>query len=367
MPVATDVLPVSSLLPKTSELDPDACWDAVCRRDKAVDGSFVYAVRTTGIFCRPSCPSRLARRENVSFHASPDAAKALGFRACMRCHPDAQAPSARQASLIADLCREIESSETPPTLAALAARANLSPWHLQRLFKRLTGVTPRAYAAAHRANRTRAALDGDGSVTAAIHDGGYASGGHFYAEADDVLGMTPTRWRAGGVDTDIRFAIGRCSLGDILVAASGRGLCAILLGDDPEALAHSLQDRFPAARLHGDDAEFARWMATVIGFVDDPARGLDLPLDVRGTAFQQRVWQALRAIPPGTTASYTDIAARIGAPAAVRAVAGACAANVLAVAIPCHRVVRQDGNLSGYRWGVARKRALLAAEREDTP
>jgi AraC family transcriptional regulator of adaptative response/methylated-DNA-[protein]-cysteine methyltransferase len=200
------------------------------------------------------------------------------------------------------------------------------------------------------------------TVTAAIFEAGYNSNGRFYAEADHVLGMTPTHYRAGGPDTDIRFAIGACSLGAILVAQSARGVCAIALGDDPDALARELQDRFPNARLIGGDAAFERLVARVVGFVEAPALGLDLPLDVRGTAFQQRVWQALRALPAGTTASYAEVAARIGAPKAVRAVAQACGANPLAVAIPCHRVVRTDGALSGYRWGVARKRALLARE-----
>ena len=230
------------------------------------------------------------------------------------------------------------------------------------MFKRITGLTPKAYAAAHRGRRVQDALARSGTVTEAIFEAGYNSGGRFYVDAPKLLGMTPTRWRAGGADTELRFAVGQCSLGAILVARSEVGICAILLGDDPDALTRDLQDRFPQARLVGGDASFEAWVARVVGFVEAPAIGLDLPLDIRGTAFQQRVWQALQAIPPGETASYAEIARRIGAPAATRAVAQACGANALAVAIPCHRVVRRDGGLSGYRWGVERKRALLVRE-----
>jgi AraC family transcriptional regulator of adaptative response/methylated-DNA-[protein]-cysteine methyltransferase len=238
----------------------------------------------------------------------------------------------------------------------------MSTWHFHRVFKAVTGLTPRAYAQAQRASRARRELTRAGSVTDAIYDAGYNSSGRFYAEADARLGMTPSAYRAGGAAMRIRFAVGECSLGSILVAASERGICAILLGDDPDPLVRRLQDEFPKAELIGGDTDFERLVARVVGFVETPALGLDLPLDVRGTAFQQRVWQALRSIPAGTTASYSEIARRIGAPLAVRAVAQACAANRLAVAIPCHRVVRNDGALSGYRWGVHRKAALLAAE-----
>ena len=252
-----------------------------------------------------------------------------------------------------------------PSLATLAQHAGLSPWHLHRVFKAVTGLTPRAYAATHRAQRVKTGLRKGFTVTEAIYAAGYNSSARFYEQSNAVLGMTPARYRAGGADTAIRFAIGQCTLGAILVAASARGICAILLGDDPAALARDLQDRFPRAELVGGDAGFERWVAQVVGFVEQPRLGLDLPMDVRGTAFQQRVWQALQKIPAGTTASYTEIAQRIGAPKSVRAVAGACAANALAVAIPCHRVVRTDGGLSGYRWGVARKRALLDREAQD--
>ena len=340
----------------------DPRWAAVVARNPAADGSFVYSVRTTGVYCRPSCAARPARAENVRFHRSPAEAEQAGFRPCKRCRPDEAPRAERQAALVGELCRMIETTEEMPTLDALARHAGLSPWHLHRVFKAVTGLTPKAYAAAHRARRMRTELAQRSTVTDAIYGAGYGSNGRFYAQSNALLGMTPTSYRAGGANTEIRFAVGDCALGAILVAASGRGVCAIALGDDPEALVRDLQDRFPRAQLVGDDADFAALVAKVVGFVEAPGVGLDLPLDVRGTAFQQRVWQALRAIPAGTTLSYSELARRIGAPRAVRAVAGACAANTLAVAIPCHRVVRTDGALSGYRWGIERKRALLERE-----
>lgn len=273
------------------------------------------------------------------------------------------APSPDDAALVAAACRRIEQAETPPSLQALAQAAGLPPHRFHRLFRALTGVTPRAYAQAHRGRALRAALAQPGTtVVDAAFAAGFNASSRFYASADALLGMPPAQYRAGGAKARIRFALGQCTLGALLVASSERGLCAIALGDDPEALLRELQDRFPRAELVGGDPAFERWMAQVVGFVEAPAIGLALPLDIRGTAFQQRVWQALRAIPPGRTASYAEIAAAIGRPKAVRAVAAACAANPLAVAIPCHRVVRSDGGLSGYRWGVARKRALLARE-----
>jgi len=343
----------------------DPRWAAVAARDAGADGRFFYSVKTTGVYCRPSCGARLPRPENVAFHPSTQAAEAAGFRACQRCRPDQPPLPQQHAQTVAALCRFIESAEAVPTLEALSERAGLSPHHLHRVFKAVTGLTPKAYAAAHRAKRLRGELDrSDSTVTEAIYDAGYNANSRFYEESDDVLGMTPSAFKAGGADTDIRFAIGQCSLGAILVARSERGVCAIELGEDPDRLARELQDRFPQARLIGDDPAFDRLVAQVVGFVEAPGRGLDLPLDVRGTAFQQRVWQALRAVPAGATVSYSEIAGRIGAPTAQRAVAQACGANTLAVAIPCHRVVRNDGALSGYRWGVERKRALLEREHE---
>jgi AraC family transcriptional regulator, regulatory protein of adaptative response / methylated-DNA-[protein]-cysteine methyltransferase len=340
----------------------DPRWAAVVARSPAADGTFFYSVRTTGVYCRPSCPTRLARPENVRFHASREDAERAGFRPCKRCKPD-QAPLVEQhAALVTQACRLIEGSPRVPSLEELAARAGMSAFHFHRVFKSVTGLTPRDYAAAHRGARVRKELGRAATVTAAIYDSGYNSNGRFYGESEQVLGMTPTTYRAGGANAAIRFAIGECALGSILVARSERGVCAILLGDDPDALARDLQDRFPRATLVGGDPEFERLVSQVVGFVEAPGIGLDLPLDVRGTAFQQRVWQALREIPAGSTASYTEVARRIGSPKSVRAVAQACAANPLAVAIPCHRVVRTDGGLSGYRWGVERKRALLQRE-----
>ena len=340
----------------------DPRWGAVIARDPAADGAFVYSVRTTGVYCRPSCAARHARPEHVAFHLTTADAERAGFRPCLRCRPDRPPLIELHAATVARLCRFIERAEQAPSLEALAAEAGLSVYHLHRVFKAATGLTPKAYAAAHRARRVRAELDRGGTVTEAIYGAGYNSNGRFYAQSNDVLGMTPSRYRAGGADTDIRFAIGECSLGAILVAASEVGVCAILIGEDPDALARDLQDRFPRAKLIGGDAGFEQLIAKVVGLVEAPGLGLDLPLDVRGTAFQQRVWQALRDIPAGSTVSYADLARRIGAPKSVRAVAQACGANALAVAIPCHRVVRNDGALAGYRWGVERKRALLERE-----
>jgi AraC family transcriptional regulator of adaptative response/methylated-DNA-[protein]-cysteine methyltransferase len=341
----------------------DPRWLAVTARDAAFDGKFFYSVATTGVYCRPSCASRPARRENVAFHATCEDAERAGFRPCKRCKPDQAALRAQQAEKIATICRAIEAAEEAPTLEQLARKAGMSPFHFHRTFKAITGVTPKAYANGHRAKRVREELARpEASVTTALYDAGFNSSGRFYEASDHVLGMRPKDYRAGGANAQIRFAIGQCSLGAILVAQSERGVCAILLGDDPDELARNLQDQFPQARLIGDDPEFARLIARVVGFVEKPALGLDLPLDLRGTAFQQRVWQALREIPVGETASYSDVANRIGAPKAVRAVARACATNSIAVAIPCHRVVRNDGALSGYRWGVERKRALLTRE-----
>jgi AraC family transcriptional regulator of adaptative response/methylated-DNA-[protein]-cysteine methyltransferase len=337
-------------------------WAALARRDRSADGMFYYSVRTTGVYCRPSCAARLARRENVRFHSTCEEAEQAGFRPCQRCRPNEPALTEQRAVAVAKACRLIETADETPNLDALAEAAGMSRFHFHRVFKAITGVTPKAYAAAHRAQRVREELSRSDTVTEAIYGAGFNSSGRFYATASDILGMTPTDFRSGGHGASIRFAVGECSLGSILVATTQKGVCAILLGDDPDALMRDLQDRFPKARLIGGDKGFEQLVARVVGFVEAPALGLDLPFDVRGTAFQQRVWQALREIPAGATATYTEIAERLGAPKAVRAVAQACAANAIAVAIPCHRVVRNDGALAGYRWGVKRKRALLDRE-----
>jgi AraC family transcriptional regulator of adaptative response/methylated-DNA-[protein]-cysteine methyltransferase len=345
----------------------DPRWAALLARDSAHDGRFVYSVRTTGVYCRPSCPARAARPENVAFHADCAAAEAAGFRPCKRCRPHQASPADTRAALMARICRFIETAPEPPRLALLARQAGMSPFHFQRVFKATVGLSPRAYALAQRTRRVRGELRRAGSVTQAIHDAGFNSGGRFYASSNEVLGMTPRAFRAGGADTAIRFAVGDCSLGSVLVAQSDKGICAILLGNDPDALLRDLQDRFPRANLLGGEASFERCVAAVVRMVDAPSQGLKLPLDVRGTVFQQKVWQALLRIPAGATASYAEIARRIGAPQSARAVAQACAANALAVAIPCHRVVRRDGALSGYRWGIERKRALLEREGDSRP
>ena len=352
---ARNTQPVTS-----TENDPR--WQLLVAHDPTADGKFYYSVKTTGVYCRPSCAARLARPENVQFHASWEDAERAGFHPCKRCKPKEPSLLEQQVKTVANICRLIESSDAQPPLEELASHAALSPYHFHRVFKSITGLTPKDYAAAQRATRVRNALGQSRTVTEAVYGAGYNSSARFYEQSDHLLGMTPTKFRAGGAATEIRFAIGECSLGSILVAKSERGVCAIFLGDDPDALARDLQDRFPRANLIGGDGAFEQMVSQVVGFVDAPAGGLDLPLDIRGTAFQQRVWQALCEIPAGSTATYTEIARRIGVPKAGRAVARACAANALAVAIPCHRVVRTDGNLSGYRWGVDRKRALLDKE-----
>lgn len=340
----------------------DTRWASVIARDSEVDGRFYYSVKTTGIYCRPSCAARRARPENVSFYMTPEDAEKAGFRPCKRCKPNRPSLVEQHTAIVTKACRLIEESETTPSLVRLANHVGMSMFHFHRVFKALTGLTPREYALAHVGKQIRNKLDNSETVTEAIYDAGYRSNGRFYEISNEVLGMTPTNYRAGGTGTEIRFAVGECSLGSILVAQSERGICAILLGDDPDELARDLQKRFPHANIIGGDVEFEQLVSKVVGFIETPSIGLDLPLDIRGTAFQQRAWQALREIPAGCTASYTEIANRIGYPNQVRSVARACAANALAVAIPCHRVVKKDGSLSGYRWGVERKSALLKRE-----
>ena len=342
----------------------DPRWLAVLARDPAADSHFVYGVKTTGIYRRASSPSRLPRRENVEFFDTAQEAEAAGYRASKRAGGE---QSELDTARVTQACLCIEQADSPPNLKQLAEQAGLSPFHFHRVFKAVTGLTPRAYASAHRGRKLREQLAKGGSITAALYDAGFNANSRFYESADQLLGMKPSQYRAGGTNTEIRFAVGQCSLGAILVAQSHKGICAILLGDDPDALARDLQDRFPHAELIGADPGFEQWVAKVVGFVEAPALGLDLPLDLRGTAFQERVWQALRSIPAGATATYAQIARMIGAPTSSRAVAQACGANPLAVAIPCHRVVRSDGALSGYRWGVERKRQLLEREGNHCP
>jgi AraC family transcriptional regulator of adaptative response/methylated-DNA-[protein]-cysteine methyltransferase len=295
-------------------------------------------------------------------HDTLESARATGFRPCKRCNPNGPSIDEGNAAVIARACRLIEQSEEERSLDNLAKAVGRSPSHFHRLFKATTGLTPKEYAAAHRAKKVRDGLRSADSVTEAIYNAGFNSSGRFYEKSNDMLGMTPTQYRAGAPNEEIRFAIGQSSLGALLVATSRKGIAAILLGDDPEVLVRDLQDRFPNARLIGADRTFESLVAHVVGMVEAPKLGLDLPLDIRGTVFQQRVWRALRDISVGETVSYSEIARRIGSPNAIRAVAGACAANNLAIAIPCHRVVKNDGSLSGYAWGIERKRALLGRE-----
>lgn len=344
----------------------DPRWTAIVARDAAADGRFWYSVATTGVYCRPSCPSRVANPGNVTIHETLADARRTGARACRRCTPDAAGAGDARTARIAAACRRIEAAETPPTLAQLAGEAGVSPAHFQRMFKAVIGVSPRAYAAEHRADRVRATLAEGAAVTEAIHAAGYGSSGRFYAEAEAVLGMKPSRYRRGGAAETLRFALADTSLGRLLVAASATGIAALLIGDDDAALVDDLRTRFPHAQLEPAGEDLSGQVTQAVALIEGPATAVALPLDIRGTAFRRRVWGALRAIPPGKTASYAEVARRIGAPEAVRAVAGACAANAHAVAIPCHRVLRSDGALSGYRWGVARKRALLDREAGET-
>ena len=357
----TAMLAKTSRAPVQSVAD-DPRWARIVARDKTADGQFWYSVSTTGVYCRPSCPSRTANPGNVVLHPTLASAKATGFRPCRRCNPDGPSSEVENAALVAQACRMIEQSVDAPSLDGLADTIGLSPSHFHRVFKAATGLTPKGYAAAHRAKKLRHELSSGGSVTDAMYGAGFNSSGRFYEKSTDLLGMKPSRYRAGGSSEEIKFAVGQTSLGAILVASSTKGVAAILLGDDADELVRDLQDRFPSARLIGADRGYEALVAQVVGFVEEPAKGLSLPLDIRGTAFQQRVWHALKEIPAGETVCYADIARRIGAPKSVRAVASAIAANNVAVAIPCHRVIRNDGSLSGYAWGVERKRELIKRE-----
>ncbi|WDZ79164.1 bifunctional DNA-binding transcriptional regulator/O6-methylguanine-DNA methyltransferase Ada (plasmid) [Ensifer adhaerens] len=357
-----NIRPAATLHISRLSVTDDPRWALIVARDRSADGQFWYSVATTGIYCRPSCPSRAANPKNVALHDTLESARATGFRPCRRCNPDGPSLECENAALIAKACRVIEDSEEEPSLEDLAAAVDRSPSYFHRMFKASTGLTPKAYAAGHRAKKVREGLETAMSVTAAMYDAGFNSSGRFYEKANGMLGMTPTQYRDGGTNEEIKFAVGQSCLGAILVASSTKGVASILLGDDPDALVRDLQDRFPKARLIGMDRDYEALIAQVCGFVENPSVGLDLPLDVRGTAFQRRVWQVLQEIPAGERLSYSEIARRIGTPSATRAVAGACAANKIAVVIPCHRVVRNDGALSGYAWGVDRKRALLDRE-----
>jgi AraC family transcriptional regulator of adaptative response/methylated-DNA-[protein]-cysteine methyltransferase len=341
------------------DIEADPRWAAFVARDPEADGTFWIAVSSTGIYCRPSCSARRPNRENVSFHDTLEAARATGFRPCLRCHPDGASPRSRW---VAEVCRRIDAAEAPLALDALSRIVGLSPSHLQRAFKAETGLSPRAYAAEVRARRLKDGLDGDTTVTQALYAAGFNSSGRLYDQSDALLGMTPGRYRKGGAGETLRYAIAPCTLGRVLVASTDKGVAAILLGDDDEGPPAELRRRFPGAKLVAGGGDYQAVLDAVVAVVDTPKVGFDLPLDIRGTAFQQRVWQALREIPLGETSTYGEIARRIGAPKAVRAVGAACGRNPVSVVVPCHRVLGGDGALHGYYWGLDRKRRLLGSE-----
>ena len=344
-------------------LDFDQCWAALERRDVSAAGSFFYGVRTTGVYCRPGCTSRLPLRKNTMFFETQAEAEAAGLRPCKRCRPADGSAASRHLAAIEKACALLRKSDTMPTLSELADAAGISPFHFHRVFKQITGATPRDYARTHQLGRFAEKLDAGEPVTEAIYASGFGSSSRAYEAASAGLGMTPGIRRRGGDGQRIRFATVETPLGWALVAATERGICMTALADDRESLTAALRQRFPAAEVIADNAGLKDWADRIVQFITEPDRNLDLPLDIRGTAFQARVWRALQKIPLGKTASYTEIAAALGQPKAVRAVAQACAANKLALLVPCHRVIRSDGDLGGYRWGVERKRALLAKER----
>ena len=340
----------------------EARWAAVLAKDQQLDGEFVFAVKTTGIYCRPSCPARPAKRQNVEFFDTTVQAVSAGYRACKRCKPDGMSQEHARNELVLQACQAIEQSESGLLLDDLATQVGLSPHHFHRIFKAATGLTPKQYQKAVQAKRVTTALKGASSVTEALYEAGFSSSGRFYEDAGANLGMSPSSFRQGGANEHIRHTIEPCALGMMLVAATARGICAIEFADGKEALLERLQARFPKAVLEAGDPPFKQWVGQILHYLDQPTGSLDLPLDVQGTVFQRRVWKALQDIPCGQTLSYTGLAQRLGQPTAVRAVASACANNHIAVAIPCHRVVRTGGALAGYRWGLARKAELLRRE-----
>ena len=343
-----------------------ARWQAVVARNRQADGDFVYAVSTTGIYCRPWCPSRLPRRKNVQFFDAWQTAEEAGFRPCKRCVPQKPDASDTAVDAVVQACKMIEEAEKAPTLNQLAAAVGLSPYYFHRLFKKTVGVTPKQYALEKRLHRVRSNLQGEGTITEAIYNAGYESGSRFYEDAKSSLGMKASEYQKGGQGLLIHYAIVQSYLGWVLVAATGQGVCQIDFGDSPEILLENLKGRFPEANLNENDLAFGELVGQVLTFLEMPNENLTLPLDIQGTAFQRRVWATLQNIPPGSTASYANIAARIGQPKAARAVAQACASNKIAVAIPCHRVVRSDGKLGGYRWGLERKRVILEREANES-
>ncbi|MGH7719150.1 MAG: bifunctional DNA-binding transcriptional regulator/O6-methylguanine-DNA methyltransferase Ada [Gemmatimonadaceae bacterium] len=352
--------------PERAVVEPDEAWRAVLARDARLDGQFVYAVATTGVYCRPTCPSRRPKRSNVSFHPSAHAAELAGFRACRRCRP--RAASAPGVQAVEEARALIDRSlDEGVTLTALARQVNLSPFHLQRTFKKFTGLSPREYLAARRAERLKGRLRLGESVSRATYEAGYGSSSRVYETANDTLGMTPATYRRGGRGAHIRYTVVKSSLGLLLVGGTERGICAVMLGESEQGLEQSLAAEYPHATRERDGGGMEEWVRAILDHLEGRGAGAAaaVPLDVQGTVFQLRVWKALREIPPGATRSYSEVAASIGAPTAARAVARACAGNRAAVLIPCHRVVREDGALGGYRWGVERKKRLLESEVSD--
>lgn len=336
-------------------------WQAVLGRDGASDGDFVYAVRSTGIYCRPSCPSRRPRREGVCFFDGPDAAEHAGFRACLRCRP--RGGEHPQAALVRQVCAAIDAADAMPSLADLSAQVFISPFHLQRTFRTVMGVTPRQYAEHVRLQRLKQALKGDPNVAYALHSAGFSSASSLYAQADGQLGMTPATYGRGGAGAHIHYTTVPCEFGVLLVAGTERGLCAVYLGDNQATLLDDLRQEYPAAELEHGGEHLQAWVETILAYIEGQQEHLDLPLDLRGSAFQQQVWAALRAVPYGSTTSYGAIARQLGKSAvAARAVGQACGSNPVALVIPCHRAVASDGGLQGYRWGVKRKQQLLQHE-----
>jgi AraC family transcriptional regulator of adaptative response/methylated-DNA-[protein]-cysteine methyltransferase len=342
----------------------DERWTAVVARDRTAIGRFVYAVRSTGVYCRPGCASRLPNRKNVRFFDSWAQAEAAGYRACKRCRPKHSATADSAAEQLIRACRFIDQSQSA-SLREIAGHVGLSPHYLHRVFRRRLGVTPKQYASARRTERLKVQLSLGEPVTRAIYAAGFATSGRCYAQAAGILGMTPKQFRDRGKAVSIRFATAACDLGRVLVAVTERGVCQIALGESDAALRADLLTRFPAARRVAHDRRLAELLRAVVSLIESPTAAPSFPLDIRGTAFQQQVWLALQSVPPGKTLSYSELAAAIGRPRAVRAVASAVAANALAVAVPCHRVIRSDGGLGGYRWGTERKKALLERERPD--
>jgi AraC family transcriptional regulator, regulatory protein of adaptative response / methylated-DNA-[protein]-cysteine methyltransferase len=339
-------------------------WRALKVKDARADGRFFYGVKSTGVYCRPNCAAKLAKRENVIFFETTDEAERAGFRACKRCGPSGDSQQERDAEHVRRACELIRASETGLSLDELAKAVGLSSFYFQRVFKRVSGVTPREYARELREERAREALRRNGSVTGAIYEAGYNANSRFYERSAKMLGMRPREFGAGGGGQEIRYSVVKSALGQVLIAGTKRGICAVHFGESAAELESLLQKSFSRARIVEGDAEFKRWVSSVVQSINEADSAKELPLDLRGTVFQQRVWKALREIPKGTTTTYSKLAEKLGTPRAVRAVARACATNQVAVLVPCHRVVRSDGNLAGYRWGLERKRKLLSREQK---